>query len=199
MKLERNQSLVLIGLKHCGKSGVGRLLARELGRPCYDADFLLEELYHTRCSQRLGCREIYAKLGKSGFDHLQLETLQQFFARFSMSASVLSLGGGAGDLDEVGQMLAGENCRVVLLEEELETLFERISAKGPDNLPPFLQSVAPETGAIETTSFAAALAEFCRLGEARLRRYRSWADLCVQCCGRGRRELAIELQDLLEF
>ncbi|WGK68242.1 shikimate kinase [Candidatus Haliotispira prima] len=186
-----DRSIVIIGLKHCGKSSVARILAKHLRRPHYDTDNLLEELYFAEQGKRLNFREIYAKLGKQRFDQLQMSVLKNFFDRqhsggFWPRLPLLSLGGGAGDLPEVGHLLDGENCLVVLLEENPELLFERISATG---LPSFLSDAeGPEE----------AFLKFCRLSEQRLVRYRDWAEFRILCRDRGQEEVALELLQRIE-
>ena len=143
--------IAFVGLKHSGKSSVSRLLSSSLQRPCYDADALLENWYCARHGQKLSCRAIYFAVGKDSFDALQFDVLQGFFAQHRVAAdgmpqyrcSILSLGGGAADVEPIGSLLRARDCLVVLLEEELSLLFERIVESG---LPPFLQSSAePQT------------------------------------------------------
>ena len=179
------QSIVIVGLKHCGKSSVGRLLAERLQRPYYDADGLLEQHYWARHRRYFGVREIYDQLGKEGFDQIQVQVLEEFFAHYDLDVPpILSLGGGAGDLDEIGRLL--ETCLVVLLEEELALLFQRIASGG---LPPFLRAAR---------NSEAAFAQFCELSAPRLQRYRAWADLILCCAQRKQPDLVAELQNMLK-
>lgn len=79
-------SLVLIGLPGCGKSTVGRSLARRLALPFADSDQLIE--------QRIGCsiREFFEREGEARFRDIEQEVL----AGLGDSAPrVLATGGGA--------------------------------------------------------------------------------------------------------
>ena len=174
-------AIVLVGLKHCGKSSVGLNLAWLLKCPFHDADHLLEEYYflHYSCKNRLTCREIYIKLGKQQFDPLQFETLQHFFAnQKNNSGFVLALGGGAADVAGIESLL--QNCLVVLLQESLERLFARIVRRG---LPPFLKAANLEQ------SFA----KFQKQSDARLQNYRRWADFSISCNGCESEEIAQQI------
>ena len=109
-------SVFLIGMMGCGKSSVGRALARVLGLPFFDAD---KELV-----KRLGqsVEQIFEAGGEGGFrDHeeRQLDILSQGPPR------VLACGGGA--------VLRPINCRrlrergcVVYLRTEREVLLRRL-------------------------------------------------------------------------
>ena len=181
--------IVLLGLKHSGKSSVGRLLAPGLHRRHYDADRLLEEHYFTLYRKRLGLRAIYTELGKSDFDRLQLKVLQDFLERgpgtTDLAPPILSLGGGAGDLAELGQLLYDKNCFVILLDEQPSLLFQRILRSG---LPPFLGNTATPQEAFS---------RFYKISGPRLRRYRLWSDLVCRCDQRSQEVIARELQDQL--
>ncbi len=184
--------ITFVGLKHSGKSSISRLLSNSLKRPCYDADSLLERFYCARYGQKLSFRAIYRALGKDGFDTLQFDVLKGFFTQHSVERnSILSLGGGAADVEPIGPLLRARNCFIVLLEEELSLLFDRIVDSG---LPPFLQSSAELQ-----SNFQSAFEKFCQLSEVRLQRYRAWAHITLQCGGRKPKVLATELQNHLEL
>lgn len=77
--------LVLVGLPGAGKSTIGRLLARKLGRPFLDFDHELE--------RRTGksVQRIFAELGESEFRRLEVELTRELAAAPPM---VLAPGGG---------------------------------------------------------------------------------------------------------
>ena len=184
------KAIVLVGLKHSGKSSVGLSLAWLLKCPFYDADHLLEEYYflHYRCQKKHTCREIYGRLGKQEFDQLQLQTVEHFFANQKHSGSlqfVLALGGGAADIAEIGNLLHSQNCLIIFLQEQLERLFERIVRRG---LPPFLKADSPEQ------SFA----KFQEQSETRLQSYRHWANFSVWCNRNECEEIAQQILLILQ-
>ena len=60
------KNIVLIGMMGCGKTTVGRLLARRLGLELIDTDALIEE------RQGRSIPEIFASDGEAGFRALEL-------------------------------------------------------------------------------------------------------------------------------
>ena len=61
------EHIVLIGLKGCGKSTVGKSLAVELGYDFVDTDSLIEELYQLGTGESLNFSQIYKKIGDKEF------------------------------------------------------------------------------------------------------------------------------------
>ena len=80
-------TLVLIGLPGCGKSTIGRHLARRLGIAFIDSDHVIE--------QRLGCsiKAFFAHEGEERFRDLEQATIDELTA--GTAPAVLSTGGGA--------------------------------------------------------------------------------------------------------
>ena len=77
--------IVLIGMMGCGKTTVGRILARELGLTQIDTDAFLEE--------RQGCTvaQIFADHGEAYFRALETQAAEELATQ---SGLVLSCGGG---------------------------------------------------------------------------------------------------------
>jgi len=79
------QNIVLIGMPGCGKSTVGALLARSLGRTLVDTDAEIAALAHKTIPA------IFAEDGEDAFRELETQVL----ARFSKQSSlVIATGGG---------------------------------------------------------------------------------------------------------
>lgn len=78
-------NLILIGMPGSGKTTVGRLLAASLGRPFFDADFLIEE--------KIGCSipAFFAERGEASFRMVEAEVLAELGKR---SGCVIATGGG---------------------------------------------------------------------------------------------------------
>ena len=57
--------IVLMGIKHSGKTSLGKLLAKTLNLTFMDLDNLLEEQYSK--NRILDFRQLYVKFGESGF------------------------------------------------------------------------------------------------------------------------------------
>ena len=64
--------IILVGLPGCGKSTVGRQLARRLRLPFFDSDHVIEE--------RLGCsiREAFARGGEEHFRDLEEAVIMHY-------------------------------------------------------------------------------------------------------------------------
>jgi shikimate kinase len=109
-------NLVLAGFMGTGKSTVGPLLARAMGRPFVDTDAIVE------CTAGMAIREIFAARGESAFRALERQAVREAAA---LEHVVLSIGGGA--------LLDAENTReleatgvIVLLTCERDTLIGRL-------------------------------------------------------------------------
>ena len=123
------KALIFCGIKHCGKSTLGRSLAGILGIPFSDTDLLLEK------ENGKGVRELFREWGEDEFRRRETLLLKKLSAA---EIRVIALGGGA--------LLRPENVPVVKALGTLiwcdvsdETAFERIAAEG---LPPFLEQAA---------------------------------------------------------
>jgi shikimate kinase len=79
-------NIFLIGLMGAGKSTVGKVLAKKLGRRFLDADHVIEE----RCGVRIPV--IFEMEGEAGFRKREAQTIQEITAEHDI---VLATGGGA--------------------------------------------------------------------------------------------------------
>ncbi len=127
--------IVLMGVKHSGKTSLGRMLAKELNIPFWDLDNLLEEQY--REDKSLSFREIYKKLGEEGFRDLEYRAVQNF--DFTQDG-VLALGGGTVENIRAMELIKKAQL-LIFLDTEESVLWGRIEKNG---IPPFL-SGSPET------------------------------------------------------
>lgn len=142
MRLKR--SLVLMGLKHSGKTTLGTLAAKRWNMAFRDLDDLLLTLARKNLDPPpKTCRELYRR--NSGLFR-KYEALAAADVSIMMKEKplVLSLGGGAVENRAVPLLLREQAekdilIRVYLMEEE-EVLFKRISAGG---IPPFLEGADP--------------------------------------------------------
>lgn len=125
-------SWVLVGIKHCGKSTLGKLLAERWRMPFIDADSVLEAEYEKRTGEKLSTREIFKTLGEEAFRKLEAEIIRSLI---SDEDKVIALGGGAvsnryitrGELFRLG--------RIVYLNVSDAVAYPRVAREG---LPPFL-------------------------------------------------------------
>ncbi|MDH5755170.1 MAG: hypothetical protein OEZ55_00690 [Nitrospinota bacterium] len=131
-----NRQIAIIGFKGCGKSTVGKMLAKKLGRQFQDTDDILEELYLAKNGEKLGFREIYVRHGRGVFENLEIEALNK---ALEGEDKVISFGGGAlMTMDSRG--IEAQNAIMVYLTAESGVLFDRIIALG---IPAFFTTTDP--------------------------------------------------------
>ena len=151
--------IIILGLKHSGKSTLGKRLAQHLRLDFFDGDSLLVAWYD-RQSQRdpdgyparkitlppeAGTnvpRQITLAHGLEGFRKYEAETIKDFLTR--QSPWVLSLGGAAASNPEAAALLRESPALRVFLDVPEALLFERIRSGG---LPPFLEANSLEESA----------------------------------------------------
>ncbi|MCK5673625.1 MAG: hypothetical protein KAH95_09620 [Spirochaetales bacterium] len=126
--------IVIMGIKHSGKTSLGKLLAKILNVPFLDLDYLLEEQYSQE--RILNFRELYLKLGESGFRELETEALNSILIQ---QQGVLALGGGTIDNPEAMEIVQKAET-LVFLDVEEQILYKRIERNG---FPSFLKK-SPE-------------------------------------------------------
>ena len=150
--------VALCGIKHCGKSYLGRTLAKTLGVPFFDTDELLE------ADAGKPVRALYREVGETRFRELEAETVRKFIASAPQRA-VVALGGGVvsnpfltpDDLHALGL--------IVWMDVPVPTAFERMAREG---FPPFLADKPDPFG------------EFIRICDARRPVFRAAADAVLE-------------------
>lgn len=155
-RLERR--IAICGIKHCGKSRLGKSLSDALALPFFDTDSLLE------ADAGKPVRALYKEVGETRFRELEAETIRKFTAT-APSPAVVALGGGVisnpcltpNDLQALGA--------IVWLDVPVPTAFERMAREG---LPPFLAD-KPDP-----------LAEFERICAVRRPLFREAADAVLE-------------------
>jgi shikimate kinase len=131
--------IVLTGMKHCGKSTVGRLLAKRWSCPFADTDAMLEELFEQNYGEKLDCRGIFRQYGEEFFRNLEAEVIERLRNGRPMKSRVIALGGGLPMNSAVSALLP-ELGHIVYLKVAPEVIFKRIEANG---LPPYLDAARP--------------------------------------------------------
>lgn len=105
-------NVCLVGMPSCGKSTIGRQLARALNRPFVDLDAEIEKAAGKSIPQ------IFEKRGENGFRALETETA----ARFGMgSGQIISCGGGVVKRPENVRALR-QNGVIVFIDRPVELL-----------------------------------------------------------------------------
>lgn len=129
------EALQLLGLKHTGKSTVGRLWAARKGWEFLDLDTLLE----ARSGDGRTSRQIYREDGKDGFQRFEAEAALDAAERLAQGRVVLAWGGGTITNPAAVEALRDRGTLVVL-SDRVEVLYERILRGGR---PAFLSAETP--------------------------------------------------------
>lgn len=167
--------VVLTGMKHCGKTTAGKLLAKFMHCRFVDTDDLVESYYRDIYGEKLNCREIFTRHGTEFFRKLELETVSQLQTELKPESWVVGLGGGLPMNPPVRAILP-QLGTLVYLKVEPEIIFRRIQANG---LPPFIDPSRP-------------FESFMEFFSQREKIYEEIADLSVICPGGNTPEQNLE-------
>jgi len=110
--------LILVGMKHTGKSTVGALLAERLARPFFDTDALITQIAGA------SPRELYDAGGAALMMEREAEACRSLSG---LSPAVIATGGGLADNEAALQAITPKNL-VIYLDTPFEILYERIMA-----------------------------------------------------------------------
>jgi XRE family transcriptional regulator, aerobic/anaerobic benzoate catabolism transcriptional regulator len=113
--------LALLGLRGAGKSTVGRLVARHLGRPFLELD------EHVAAAAGLSLGEIFELHGEAYYRRLERETLRRLFVE--VPAAVIATGGSVVNDRETMRLLR-ERAVTVWLRARPEDHWERVLRQG---------------------------------------------------------------------
>lgn len=125
-------NIVLVGIKHAGKSALGKALAEMRDTLFVDSDELIEANYLLRTGESLSCREIFAKLGRQEFRKLEAAAIEQLneSTEEDDQERVIALGGGVADNPDVNEEQLKELGLVVYISIPRDIAWERIVANG---------------------------------------------------------------------
>ena len=150
------QNIALCGIKHCGKTTVGKEIAAVLDIKFVDTDDLIVE----KDGGQRSVREIFATEGEAFFRQLEADVLKELSS--SHERMVIALGGGALSNPFVDSQTKDKLGFKVWLDTDDHTAFERIKEKG---LPPFLKDAADPEQAFKEMNIArkAVFASLCEV------------------------------------
>jgi shikimate kinase len=129
------QNIILIGMKACGKSTVGKLLAQKMKIDFIELDEEIEKTNFIWKKERLTFREIFKKQGADFFRSLENRVLNNIGQK-SGKFFVLSCGGGT-PLNINNQKLLKRLGKIIFLNADEETLLPRILKHGIPAFFPF--------------------------------------------------------------
>lgn len=152
------QNIVLCGIKHCGKSTIGKALADVMALELTDTD----ELISKSDPQQRSVREIFREDGEESFRKLEAGILQQLAA--SPVRRIIALGGGALTNPFLTEQIRTSLGFTVWIDVDDAVAFERILKAG---LPPFLASEADPQAAFAAMNLERK-AVFARCADARI-------------------------------
>lgn len=157
-------NVVLIGMKHCGKSTIGQALADRWQCPFHDVDEMLAAAHACSTGRRLAVRDIFAELGEERFQQLESQVVCELYLRLARPGAhaVVAVGGRTALNPQIRELLSGIG-RVVFLQVAPEELLARVQRSG---LPPFLNDADPA-------------GDFLKLCHQREPQYRALADVAV--------------------
>jgi shikimate kinase len=122
-------NLILLGMKHCGKTTVGRRLATELRLPFFDLEELILESFAATGGGKTSIEELFRGRGADEFYRLEAEAYGKVCRQTSAPGFVLAAGGRT----PLNPLLEGalEQCGIlVYINTPFTIIFDRIMAKG---------------------------------------------------------------------
>jgi shikimate kinase len=122
-------SIILIGMKNCGKTTIGRLLAETMGIPFLDADTALEKTHRQETGEVFTFRQIYQHYGVAYFRALETRTLQDI-AQEDANTNFVFACGGQTPLHAENQEILAALGTIIFLHVERDILLQRILTHG---------------------------------------------------------------------
>ena len=184
---------VLFGMKHCGKSTLGRALSHYWECAFYDVDMLIENAFKAEECKSMTVREILAHYGESGFTRREERTVVDLYRRIKgTDAENLRMGrtiddyvialGGRTPLNPRLKPILKKMGLNLFLELDAKEAWDRVSRSG---IPSFLTTSNPQE-------------EFLDLYREREPHYRGQADVVISLNGLTQRQSLERIVDTLE-
>jgi shikimate kinase len=128
--------IVFIGMKGCGKTTLGTLLAEQLQIAFIDSDTEIEKMHRQELGEAISFREIFKKYGAKHFRSLETKSLKHIANEFGNTDFVFACGGRTPLQEENQEILAGLGT-IIFLHVEKAVLLKRILAHGIPAFFPF--------------------------------------------------------------
>ncbi len=184
--------IVLYGMKHCGKSTLGKALSHSWDCSFFDVDELVENAFRAEECQGMTVREILAHYGEKGFRKREERTIVDLFEKIKKSDSdslrkgetinnyVIALGGRI-PLNPRLQPILKKMGLNIFLDLDAEEAWQRVARAG---MLSFLKSSNPRK-------------EFLDLYREREPHYRRQADLVLSLRGLAEKQSLDKIFEVL--
>lgn len=184
--MQKNSAIILMGIKHSGKSTLGKLISEHFNVPFIDID---DEI--TNISGKTP-REIYIQNGPSVFLQKEEEACKKIADEYAKKSVVISTGGGICDNPPALNFLRPLGTFLYIKTSE-KIAFSRIIKKAerlPDgtwkNLPAWILKASPKNEEQIKSIFH-------NFYEERTEKYKQIADLCITVDAESKKENAEKL------
>ena len=160
--MEEKLIVALVGMKHCGKSSVGKIVARRLELPFADTDELIE------LAAGKTARQLFVEGGAPLMAEAEALACEEA-ARMAESGGAVVATGGAFCDNERAVAALREHSVFCLIDASFDALYGRIlrRARRDGEMPAFLRGDDPKE-------------QFFSIYKARMQKYRLLADIAVQ-------------------
>jgi len=147
-EVSENKAIVLVGLKHCGKSSVARQLAPFIGKTVIDTDECIARLVTPLLPQPTSdtplnyadtVRLYFRTFGQEAFKDQEADVCEYLSKNERFSKTIIATGGGTMENQRAISSLA-RNSLVLFLDVPEDVLWTRVSRGG---IPPFLETENP--------------------------------------------------------
>lgn len=134
--------IVLMGLRGCGKSTVGAILARESDRRFVDLDDRTLEILRRRHGVT-SIADAFQQLGEAAFRDAESEALREVLEDHDLREAVIALGGGTPTAPGAADALRGSCAVLVYLRPPVAALQSRIAGEIDSRRPALLPGSDP--------------------------------------------------------
>lgn len=121
--------IILIGMKACGKTAVGKILSEKLNIPFVELDNEIEKWHFFDTKRKLTYREIFEKLGKNYFRNLETTVLDDLSKILAGKSFIFSCGGGT-PLKNQNRKILKRMGKIIFLDTDKDVILERIIKGG---------------------------------------------------------------------
>ncbi len=172
-----SKCVVLVGIKHSGKTSTGTILANAYNVPFFDIDHVIE------MQTSKTCRELFSTEGFDSFQKAELEACKYIIEQQKeiivdgTIKAIISTGGGICENQNALELLKSIGVFVYLDITE-ETAFDRILENSKK-----MGSIPATLGKIGETSLEEMKENFSAQYKERTVKYASLADICIKTSG----------------